>query len=230
MRNKVFEEEIKHPSFGMVGFSRVSIGGSKDHRLFGSPIRNHMSSVMLRIYEGVRYNKYGEDHYFPGKQIIEVELSSAQFAELLTTMNVGSGVPCTIRWKQDEGSIEEMENEEIEIDRTQTFFQDVMKKFIKSVRRQKDAVDKVLEKKSINKTDREMISSLLRTVVQEIESNWPFAIDQFNEASERIVNAAKSEVDSFVTGVIQKTGLEQLKALKDENGPKLLKGGCDEQD
>ena len=87
----------KHPAYGLVQFSRQH-GGSK--KLFGSQIRSD-TTIALRIFEGEVQHELSYDRYSHAKNrpIIEVVLSAAQFAELLTTMNMGSGVPCTIEYR-----------------------------------------------------------------------------------------------------------------------------------
>jgi len=86
----------RHESFGLVGFSRVQ--GST--HLFGSHLERHHHFIVLRVHRAqVVHSSLGYDrHRTDGRvPIVEVEMSAAQFAEAITTMNVGEGVPCTIR-------------------------------------------------------------------------------------------------------------------------------------
>ena len=53
-----FNEQV-HPSFGMARLSRTS--GSRP--LFGSQVRSHEGYMTLRIYEGSRTSRHGEDTY-----------------------------------------------------------------------------------------------------------------------------------------------------------------------
>ena len=80
------DEILTHPSYGMVQFSRVTGGNC---RLFGSALEGHNHRIELRIFEAemhIDHDLHMERPYGKG-QIIEVALSAAQFAELLTTMN-----------------------------------------------------------------------------------------------------------------------------------------------
>jgi len=88
-------EYESHPSWGMVQFSRVQHGGPC--RLFGSSLEDHGTTILLHIFQGRREHDLSEDHLMGGNELVAVELSAAQFAGLLTTMNIGHGVPCTIR-------------------------------------------------------------------------------------------------------------------------------------
>ncbi|MCK5641792.1 MAG: hypothetical protein KAJ19_13400, partial [Gammaproteobacteria bacterium] len=82
-------------------------------------------------------------------------------------------------------------------------------------------IGEILAKKTVNKGDRQMIAGMISTFRLAITSNWPFYLDQFNTATEKVVTAAKSEVDAFVTGVVQRTGLTALESMK---GQALISG------
>lgn len=202
-----------HPSYGLVSFHRVSCGGNKE-KLFGSSILHHFTMVRLTIHEAELTHDLCYDSIFPRKQIVEVDLSAAQFAELLTTMNQGSGVPCTIRWREGVGEVEPPPDNEIEIDRVHESFKANMAERVEWLSERREELAGILEKKAIGKQDRLKISRIIEGVIAEFRSSAPFAVDQFSEATEKIVTAAKAEVDSFVTQVIQVTGLEQLRAMK----------------
>jgi hypothetical protein len=91
-------KEYKHPSYGMIAFNR-SMGG-RPTRLFGSPLEEHYGTVRVVIGTGTRIHESNMDRYHGSLrgEHIEVEMSAAQFAEVLTSMNQGSGIPCTIRY------------------------------------------------------------------------------------------------------------------------------------
>ena len=44
----------------------------------------------------------------------------------------------------------------------------------------------------------------------QLGSNIPFVVKQFQEATTRITTAAKAEVDAFVTGVVRAAGLQSI--------------------
>lgn len=47
-------------------------------------------------------------------------------------------------------------------------------------------------------------------ISQEIRSNMPFWLSQFDEAVERIMTTAKTEIDGFMTTVLKAAGMEAL--------------------
>ena len=46
-----------------------------------------------------------EGNIYGNKPIAEVEMSYSQFAEAIISMNMGSGIPVTIRWTEKDGKI-----------------------------------------------------------------------------------------------------------------------------
>jgi len=90
-----FRGEVKetHPAFGLIGLSRVSCSPSAV--LFGSAVK-HGHYVELTIKEAERHSSIYRDFNFGRTELIKVAFSGTQLGELLTSMNVGDGVPCTI--------------------------------------------------------------------------------------------------------------------------------------
>lgn len=116
----------KHPAYGMVSFSRVTHSGGAhgaNNRLFGSSIDDHHTSIMLEIKEASVRHDLSRDWFFPDNTLIKVELSQVQFAELLTTMNAGSGIPCTIRWLRDKGYLPLLKASRLEVDKIREEFE-----------------------------------------------------------------------------------------------------------
>ena len=94
-------EVFKHPAFGMIGFSRVS---GRENTLFGSSIK-HNDRIVMQLKHGTQDRHLHEDCYYGHGLITEVEMSYSQFAECISTLNVGDGVPCTIRFTEKDGEI-----------------------------------------------------------------------------------------------------------------------------
>ena len=84
-------EKKQHPSYGMIRFARSSIGGSGT-ALFGSSIM-HNNVIRLSISKGMMEREGNEDWFLAGTDIndmiVEVEMSYTQFAEAITSLNMG---------------------------------------------------------------------------------------------------------------------------------------------
>lgn len=179
------DKRFDHESYGMVSLSRISSSGG--HRLFMSALPFHHHSIRLRIHHG--YLTRGEivgDIAHAGPQIVEVELSAAQFAELITTMNVGDGVPCTI--VRHGRSMEEPP----------------------SIDSEPENILSALPGGTSEKV-RSKVTTQINEMVREITDHVPFALKMFQEATVRASGAAKAEVDALLTHIVQVTGMQVLR-------------------
>ena len=62
---------------------------------------------------------------------------------------------------------------------------------------------------AINKGDREAIKKALAHIHMELKNNAAFALQQFQESAERVVEAAKVEVNTHALSVSRKLGLPE---------------------
>jgi len=88
-----------HPAFGLIGASRGS--STPGAVLFDSEIR-HRNVITIRIKRACRERKLNTDWLFGRQELIEVQMSEAQWASFVSSMNTGDGVPCTITRYDDE--------------------------------------------------------------------------------------------------------------------------------
>lgn len=204
----------KHPSYGTVLFTRS--GGSRTGKLFGSAVKHHGTTIRLSIHEADYTHDLGRDWIHGDlNAIVEVELSAVQFTELLTTMNMGSGVPCTIRRRMtDDGKqriIEDPPDEEVEAERVRHYFRETMEELADRLGKVTDKINKTIGKKTVSKKDREEIRKLIQLLDQQVRSNFPFVAESFQKVMDKVVAGAKAEVDAFITHVAMVTGIEELR-------------------
>lgn len=188
------DEEIReqHESFGMIGAHRISGG---DGKLFGSSIK-HFNGIRIAIKRAEKIRDLNEDRFYGKEELIEVELSPSQFAQFITSMNIGDGVPCTLRrvaGKRMEPCPEVNERETFERE-----FRDKVAGVTTRMSEIITEVEELFEKKTINKGDRAEVLGKLAMLLQEVRSNMPFVQSQFNEAMDKTVREAKGEVEAFV--------------------------------
>lgn len=210
------EKEFEHESYGMVGFSRMT---GDSGRLFGSALPNQGTFIRLRLTKGIRRHALGRDWYHGElESMFEVDLSSAQFAELLTGMNVGSGIPCTIRRLMGK-EMGDPPDELLEAEQVKHDFKDKTDQVGKKLEKYRQRIEDLLDKKNITQADRKEILSALSMIVQDVRSNLPFWLDQFHEATGKIVSAAKAEVDSFMTHALVVAGRKALGLSEGNESP-----------
>lgn len=208
-----FDDEVvdRHPSYAMAGFYRVS---GDPGPLFGSTLARHHGFVVLRIKRAARHHSLGHDSFMgmPGGSLVEVKLSNMQFAELLTQMNVGDGVPVTLSVFNGE-RVPGPDAITLEATKVREGFREKMRALARDVKQDRQEIQTLIEKKSLTKDDRETIKRKLEKIVREIGSNAPFMLEQFEEATGRVVTAAKAEVDAFVTHAVTTAGMKALNMM-----------------
>lgn len=209
----------EHESFGLLSFSRVSHGGGTS--LFGSSIRHH-NTIVVSVYQCDKHRHLHMDWYHAKvTPLIEVEMSPVQYSEAITAMNIGHGVPCTIRHvggKRMESCPEVNQREQIDDEFTSD---------IRDLMQELDALDTeaktLLSQSRLNKADRERLRGLLNSITQEVRSSIPFIKKQWTEAVEKTAVEAKGEIEAFFTHAILRLGQDELvkRGLPDVRRPEL---------
>lgn len=192
------EKRTKHPSYGTVGFSRVMRSG--ETALFGTDIK-HSNTIRLVIREAELIRHLNRDDYFGNKEIIEVEMSYYQFADAITSLNQGTGVPCTIRWREGVGQIEECPFES----KKEIFNREFSEHLGVTNEKANSLIEntlELLEKKSLTKADREELIRRLTNLKAEINGNSEFVLKQFTRTTEQITTDSKAEIEAFVQNKI----------------------------
>jgi hypothetical protein len=204
----------KHPSYGLIQFSRRSHNGAS---LFGSSIQSR-ETVSLTISRAKHKRDLADDWYYSENEIIEVEMSQIQFAELITSFNRGEGIPCTIRHVDFERYPEPPFQSKADIFHSE--FQNKMHNFSVDIQKNMEqAIDILKNKNNIGKGDRDVILKGLESLMQELSSNIPFVAEQFTESMQHTVLEAKGEIEAFIENKIRTTGLEALGFKKEDHTP-----------
>lgn len=212
-------ERIKHPSYANLYIGRSQCSGQQ--ALFGSSIKHH-DIITLRISPAymdrdLNYDRYcAENHPY-----IEINMSQSQFAQAITSLNMGAGVPVTLR---------QINGEYIEpcpfVDKREQFsneFREDMNELTKKIKETTKAVEDLIQnKRTFTKADKEQILSTLHSVSQQLSSNYPYMFSMFNEQMDKTVTEAKAEIESHIQARMQDVALKAMEnaqsreALPDE--------------
>ena len=173
------DETLDHPSYGLVQFSHVT----GHRRLFGSSLDTHERTVCLSIKHASLIRNDSGDRYsgLIDGDMVEVHMSAAQFAELLTTMNIGSGVPCTIT-RVNRQTVAPPPEVDHQTKSVQNKFADRMQDLASKILADSAEVQTLLEKKSLNVADRNRLQGVFKKLSMELNSNAPFFLEMFEEA------------------------------------------------
>lgn len=188
----------EHESYVIIEANRVT--SNKGVSLFGCSIKPN-NTIRLRVtkaYVKRDLSKYW--YHSTSDTILELELSYAQFAELITSLNT-PGVPATLRYFNGD-SIEECPFEDTK-HRFDSEFSDLIKETLSIVSLLTTEVIKILDQKSLKKADRDHIKQILNKISIACSSSFPFISSQFSEQMSKVVEEAKAELDAYLSNMVK---------------------------
>jgi CRISPR/Cas system CMR-associated protein Cmr5 small subunit len=209
----MFENTETHESYGTLSFSRCSSSHAKP--LFGSSIK-HRDTIRMRLHEADINRHLNRDWIHGNKLIAEVEMSYSQFAEVITSMNIGEGIPVTLKYVQSKGEIEDCPFIDKRV-QFETEFADHLKENNENINSLISEVAKLFEeKKTFNKADKENIITKLSKIKMDIGCNAEYIYSSFNEQMDKTTMEAKGEVEAFVQNKINTIAQASLIENRDE--------------
>lgn len=195
----------RHPAYAQLSAGRVAWSGA-GAALYGSDFRHH-ATVRMRLTESELHRGLHSDRHHERKVIAEWEMSEAQWATLVSSLNVGSGVPVTLRMAEGRDEVPYLPWR----DQADTFDAELaedINNLANYVRRTIKAVEE--ETSSLSKAKRENVLAHLRSLEREVRHNMPFFLRQFGEAMEDRTEKAKTEIHAYMFHAVQRAGLESL--------------------
>lgn len=193
----------EHPSYGQLVLSRATC--CSPQLLHGSSVANN-TIINLELYEGKVARELSGWWYSRGKLIASVEMTPAQWAELISSFNMASGVPCTIRFNN--GEVEPYV-EPFPEKTTEKIVEGEYDKCITEVIEKIREIEKELEqvpKKSLRQSLQEKLANLNMA----LSRNIPFMKKRFKEDLEKSVQASKMDFDTWYTHNLQILGMQTL--------------------
>lgn len=175
-----------HPAFGALRISRRS--GSET--LFNSDFR-HQHYISITISRAKLFRDLSCDTIYTANrdELVEVNLSEAQFATAITSMNMGCGSPCTITRFNGEGipAIDEPPS------RRDQFTGELLGRLDRAKSIIGDAAAAVGQAGLSKKKEAEVLG-LLQRAIADIGSNLNFVAAMFDEHMEKTVEDARAEI------------------------------------
>lgn len=194
------ETTAEHPAYGMIGASRVS-GGTM---LFGSDFQ-HNAFVRITLRKANVRRDLSTDWPHASKELFEVDMSEAQWAEFVSAMNVGFGVQCTIRHLQGEF----MPGIPYPEKRMDQFRAELAEDLSDSLEALDDLTAAIRELKLSEKQKAELRKRVDKSRSR-LTSSVPFVAKRFAEHVETTVSKARIEINAHATHTIMRTGLAAL--------------------
>ena len=209
-KEELFGIPDTHPSYAVVNLSRPSGTG---RNLFGSSIR-HSHTICLTISHAEITRNLSNDWIHGTEEIIEVEMSENQFAQLVASAGVGEGVPVTLRHIEGKRMPNPPEVKKVQQFRKE--FETHAQKIFKNLSGLMEQAA-VLKTRAVTAAERKEIANTLDVIRAEIESNLPFVLEQFQDQMEKSQTEARAEIEAHIDHVVRRVGLAGLqKELKKE--------------
>lgn len=187
------KEVETHPAFGVATVSRVQ--GSV-RNLYQSDMA-HAETIRLSISNSKRIRSYNEDRTTTEENIVEIEMSLAQWGALISSIGIGSGVPVTILNSACvPGHIPSIESEpriQKNIDEVRASSTNSLAAISKSF----DGLETAFNEKAGVRVLREKISAL-HYAIKNAPENSAFAVKQLQKAAENLVAQAKSDIEAHI--------------------------------
>jgi len=221
LKNPPKPEKHEHPSYGMLTISRSM--GTHAARLFGSSLKSHHGTIRLSVHPGYMQHELNHDWYHAtGQTLFEIEMSATQFAEAITSLNSGH-TPCTIRFNN--GWVDDPPDLETEVERVKNRFGADLKDMTKVMKERRAEIEKLTSK--LSDKAKQQLKIELDVMIQQLTSNIPYVLEQFDAATEKVVTSAKTEIEAFTSHALHAAGLE---ALAEGRMPKMLAASLDTDD
>lgn len=195
-----------HPSYGVIGITRWQGSGT---RLFGSDFI-HRVGLTLTIKTAERHRSLSNDWYHGRKEIIQISLSEAQWATLVSSVGQGEGVPCTLEYVQGKrlSIIPAPKDSRVKQ------FGDEMRRRFDGIRETVKALRQRITEGKTGKETLRMIDSIEQATV----NNTEFGTEQFDRHMEKTIERAKSEIAGHALrlGLAEGKGPLQFEPKRDD--------------
>jgi hypothetical protein len=201
------KDKDDHPSYGLLSLGTMSC--SPGRQLFGAGTK-HSHLITLRITRATRSRDNYSESYFDRDRLIEVLLSPAQFANLMTRQNT-IGVPCTLNYIKGEGRIEDPPEHNLKQELVNDV-DEVYKVVGDRVKTLKAKINNLLTG-TVKKDAKAEILSMVHMICNDVTSNLHYLKERQMKTLERMGTEVVAEAEAAINGLIESRGLQ---ALQDE--------------
>lgn len=212
-----------HPSYGCLEVSRRSgLYGPQ----CGSVLPHHDGVVHFTVRRATRVHELHYDRFHAGDVLVAFQVTHAQFVEIMAQMNRAGGVPITLdAIAHPEGGIELVpeitwgHTDETEAGEALKAAKAYGGRLARKVAETQKEMAQAMDAAGISKKKQAELLRILGSLYNDLGPNLGFAGDMLAEAADKVVAAARTEVDAQVSTVLRQLGLQKLAELKEIAGP-----------
>lgn len=195
------ETVTTHPAFVQIGASRVS--GTAN--LYDSDF-THQHYIVLRVGHSELHRSLNRDwHFSKNDSMLDVAMTEAQWATFVSSLNVGSGVPATLQ-RFDHKIVPGLPAPEARSKQSQDEIKASLSAALAAIKEVGDLIDGL----GLSKAKAAAVKERARVAYAKLSDSIPFAASSFDEHMEATTERAKMEVHGYMTGMIQRAGLEAI--------------------
>ena len=202
------EKFESHPSFGQITAGRVQSNPSQP--MYGSKLR-HGRYIIITISQSKMFRSINSDRYCDDKQLIQVRLTENQFAQFITSLNIGGGVPCTI----ERLNMKQVEPPPLrdEVAIVKNTFDEKTKVIARTLEAaQKRLATMVAPGGKASKAELNLLQKEIEHAAREISGNMPYMVECFVETMEDVVTSAKTDIEAYMSDAAARAGVKGLEA------------------
>lgn len=189
-----------HPAFGVAVVHRTSGGGSC---LFQSDLL-HQQTITLSIHEATRKRDLNHDWVHARKELVEIEMSLAQWGSLVSSIGLGSGVPVTIRRTESDPFVPDIPYQPRTAE-SLTEVKTVVDRMYERVRGHLAVLHTAIHEKQGVRAMKDALRGL-ENAVAGVGNNASFAVDSLVAAGEHVVSQARADIEAHILEAERLTG------------------------
>ena len=201
-----------HPAFGLCVVSHWH--ANPGVRLFGSDLV-HGSGITLKFQSAIKDRGLSNDWHHGREYLLQVDMSHSQWSRLVSASGQGDGVPVTVNAMRTGPLVINPGIAEPEATRREQHGEEMaanLRAKLEAMHAQVDLLGAMLDGSISKRELRELHKNMLHHV-SGLPGTVRFIFDQFAEATEKVAEDAKAEVEAHVMGVAQHLGLQSLADL-----------------
>ena len=203
--------DFSHPAFGLLSVHRVFSGGKGPRdKLFGSEIKHH-TYITITLKGATTNRSLSRNSHFGKGLKAEINMSEAQWASFLSSMNVGEGTPCTLRRFGDE-EIPKIIDPKPKAEEFKEEFDDNLV----GAKGRLDLLSEMVGESRLSGKAKEELKSVIGSIKADLGSNLDFTKDQFLRFMDKAVEEAKMNINGHALSTGSLLGEDASKAIGDD--------------
>lgn len=196
-------QRMTHPAFAQIAAARTT----GQTYLYGSDF-SHSYYIHIKISPSDTLRSHHQDWFFEKNvPYIDVALSEAQWATFVSSLNVGSGVPCTLQQRDGE-TVSDLPPPEDRKAKHVSEQSAAMADALKSL----DRLTAKIAESGLSKKKADELAELVRVAHSKLSDSVPFISKMFDEDMEQTVEKAKIEINSYATQHLMSLGRAALES------------------